>query len=107
MLNLREIDKNRLVDIINRNFKMPIEVWAYGSRVNGDSHDGSDLDLVVRNEGLDPLPWQTMAKFINDLKDSNIPIIVEARDWARLPESFHQQILKKHEIVYSSLALDS
>ena len=25
-----------------------VEVWAYGSRVNGRSHDGSDLDLVLR-----------------------------------------------------------
>ena len=24
-----------------------VEVWAYGSRVNGQSHDGSDLDLVL------------------------------------------------------------
>ena len=26
------------------------EVWAYGSRVNGDGHEASDLDLVVRNQ---------------------------------------------------------
>ena len=25
------------------------EVWAYGSRVNGDGHEASDLDLVVRH----------------------------------------------------------
>ena len=25
-----------------------VEVWAYGSRVNGRSHGGSDLDLVLR-----------------------------------------------------------
>ena len=24
------------------------EVWAYGSRVNGDYYEASDLDLVVR-----------------------------------------------------------
>ena len=24
------------------------EVWAYGSRVNGESHEASDLDLVIR-----------------------------------------------------------
>ena len=29
-----------------------VEVWAYGSRVNGRSHDGSDLDLVLRGPGL-------------------------------------------------------
>ena len=29
-----------------------VEVWAYGSRVDGRSHDGSDLDLVLRGPGL-------------------------------------------------------
>ena len=32
-----------------------VEVWAYGSRVNGESHDGSDLDLVLRGPALEPL----------------------------------------------------
>ena len=29
-----------------------VEVWAYGSRVNGESHDGSDLDLALRGPAL-------------------------------------------------------
>ncbi|MCY3777616.1 MAG: nucleotidyltransferase domain-containing protein, partial [Candidatus Aminicenantes bacterium] len=32
-----------------------VEVWAYGSRVNGQSHEGSDLDLVLRSPTLEPL----------------------------------------------------
>ncbi len=39
------------------------EVWAYGSRVNGDGHEASDLDLVVRQpadlqQGT-PQLWET------------------------------------------------
>ena len=33
-----------------------IEVWAYGSRVNGESHDASDLDLVLRGPDLKRIP---------------------------------------------------
>ncbi|WP_394370317.1 nucleotidyltransferase domain-containing protein [Pedobacter segetis] len=29
-----------------------MQVWAYGSRVNGDAHVGSDLDLVIRTPDL-------------------------------------------------------
>ena len=29
-----------------------VEVWAYGSRVSGHSHGGSDLDLVLRGPEL-------------------------------------------------------
>ena len=25
------------------------EIWAYGSRVKGDAHEGSDLDMVVKS----------------------------------------------------------
>ena len=31
------------------------EVWAYGSRVTGESHPASDLDLVLRGPTLEPL----------------------------------------------------
>ena len=33
-----------------------VEVWAYGSRVTGRSHDGSDLDLVLRGPLLQRIP---------------------------------------------------
>jgi len=42
--------------------------------------------------------------FCEQLKDSNIPIIVESRDWARLPTSFHQQILKNYQVLYTTLS---
>ena len=34
------------------------KVWAHGSRVNGRSHDGSDLDLVLRSTTLEPLGYE-------------------------------------------------
>ena len=33
-----------------------VEVWAYGSRVSGHSHGGSDLDLVLRGPDLEEIP---------------------------------------------------
>ena len=68
-----------------------VEVWAYGSRVNGRSHDGSDLDLVLRGPGLEPLGYEYL-ELVEALEQSNIPILVQAHDWARLPESFHREI---------------
>ena len=69
-----------------------VEVWAYGSRVNGRSHDGSDLDLVLRGPGLKEIPNDALAAFQAALRESTIPFIVEVRDWARLPERFHREI---------------
>ena len=73
-----------------------VEVWAYGSRVNGQSHNGSDLDLVLRGPQLAEIDTSRLADFIEALQDSTIPFLVEVRDWARLPESFHHEIEREH-----------
>ena len=76
-----------------------VEVWAYGSRVNGRRHDGSDLDLVLRGPGLKQIPSEQMADFKDAVRESTIPFLVEARDWTRLPERFWQEI-ERHHIVF-------
>ena len=76
-----------------------VEVWAYGSRVNGRSHDGSDLDLVLRGPKLAEIDTSRIVDFIEALQDSTIPFLVEARDWARLPESFHREIKRAHVVL--------
>ena len=76
-----------------------VEVWAYGSRVNGQSHNGSDLDLVLRGPQLAEIDTSRLADFIEALQDSTIPFLVEVRDWARLPESFHHEIEREHVVL--------
>ena len=74
------------------------EVWAYGSRVNGRSHDGSDLDLVLRSPTLEPLGHEYL-KLVEALEQSNIPILVQAHDWARLPETSRREIERDYVVV--------
>ena len=68
------------------------QVWAYGSRVNGQSHDTSDLDVVLRNPNkLD----ESIDEFLDlkeALQESAIAISVDVHDWAHLPTSFHHNI---------------
>ena len=75
------------------------EVWAYGSRVGGRSHDGSDLDLVLRTADGQPLALGQLARLTAAFRESNIPFLVEARDWAHLPESFRQEIVRRHVVL--------
>ena len=79
-----------------------VEVWAYGSRLTGRSHDGSDLDLVLRGPGLGKIPVGQLADFEEAVRESNIPFLVEARDWARLPERFHREIEQRHVLLASA-----
>ena len=76
-----------------------VEVWAYGSRVNGRSHEGSDLDLVLRGPSLTKIDTTQLAEFNEAVQESTIPFLIEARDWARLPESFHREIEREYVVL--------
>ena len=45
-----------MIEALLREHLPGVEVWAYGSRINGRSHDGSDLHLVLRGPGLNEIP---------------------------------------------------
>ena len=81
-----------LVESILREHVLGVETWAYGSRVNGDSHEASDLDLVLRGTDLEPIPERALSDLIDAFEASNIPILIDVHDWARLPASFHEAI---------------
>lgn len=75
------------------------EAWAYGSRVSGGSHPGSDLDLVLRNPCDLRREQGGLHRLSDALSESDLPILVEVHDWARLPESFHREIERAHAVV--------
>ena len=77
-------------------------MWAYGSRITGESHEGSDLDLVVRGPELKPL-GDGFYQLLEAIEESNIPILVRAHDWARLPEGFHREIERDYVAVQKGL----
>lgn len=78
------------------------EVWAYGSRLNGAAHEGSDLDLVVRNPADLNKPFQKLAGLREALAESDLPILVDVLDWARIPESFRREISRGGTVVVQS-----
>ncbi len=66
-------------------------VWAYGSRVTGGAHEGSDLDLVLRG-AMDTT--QPVAALVEALQASDLPMLVEVHDGAHLPASFLAEIAR-------------
>ena len=92
----------KLLSDIFKNHVPEVEVWAYGSRANNTSHPASDLDLVLRSTNLTPIPSQKLFALQEELKESSIPFLVEAKDWALLPKSFHQEIEKNYILLFNS-----
>ena len=78
------------------------EVWAYGSRVQGTGHDGSDLDLVVRNPSDLSQPQTDLFSLQEALSESDLPILVDVLDWARIPESFRRVIVRGGTVLVQS-----
>jgi uncharacterized protein len=98
MLDLRPEWLTMLRDLISEHLP-DVEVLAYGSRVQGTSHDGSDLDLVVRNPDGTVVPSMKLEAFRELLSESDLPILVDVLDWARIPETFRKEIERGGAVV--------
>lgn len=97
-LFLREKDKSRLLALLDLHVP-DAAVWVYGSRVKGQAHDGSDLDIVLRSRDLLPIPRAQIHRLREALSESSIPILIDVEDWAKLPASFHAEILNQYVVL--------
>ncbi|MDP3180167.1 MAG: nucleotidyltransferase domain-containing protein [Spirochaetaceae bacterium] len=89
MLNVDERDLRILRAILARTLP-DCEIRAYGSRAEGRSHEGSDLDLaVVAPRELDPF---ALADLSSELKESDLPFSVDLIDWRSAPQGFRDAI---------------
>jgi predicted nucleotidyltransferase len=100
-MQLKNKYKQILLDIFS-GVSLSGEVWAYGSRTKNTAHDGSDLDLVIVTNNRQKLPIDMLMELKEKIRESNIPILVDLFDWARLPEAFHKNIEASHEVLYRS-----
>ena len=76
-----------------------VEVWAYGSRVTGRAHEGSDLDLALRAPGGAGIEPARLGAFRRALEASTIPFLVQPHDWARLSDRFRREIERAHTVL--------
>ena len=90
-LKLSEDQQSLLKQLISE-YVPSSEVWAYGSRVTGHSHEGSDLDLVLRNPSALEVPVRGSSDLKEAISASSLPMLIDINQWAYLPESFKQNI---------------
>ncbi|PHY05944.1 MAG: hypothetical protein CK528_10685 [Alcaligenaceae bacterium] len=94
-LNLSALHLKQLKELL-RLHTPEAEVWAYGGRVTGGAHGGSDLDLVLRN----PIDLSQAVQNSNGLREtirsSSLPMLVDVHLWSNLPYSFHRNIEKAY-----------
>jgi predicted nucleotidyltransferase len=75
------------------------EAWAYGSRVNGGAHEGSDLDIVLRNPADPKAEIKHWLDVQEAVQESDLPMLVDVHDWAHLPTEFHRNIEQSYVVI--------
>lgn len=98
-MNLRAIDRERVLACFRQTFRDEAHLWAYGSRVKKTNHEGSDLDLVVVAVQPGKSFGRQLVQFRHLLHESSLPILVQVQDWNALPPMFQQEILKAREVM--------
>ena len=96
MINIKQKHLDELKGIFER-YCPDAEIWAYGSRVNSSSHDGSDLDLTVKDFGNSEKDLSELKQL---LSDSNIPFLIDINEFCRLPEYMQESIKKSYERIF-------
>ena len=91
-LGIKEKHLTTLLRILNEHVP-EWEVWAFGSRVSGHAHRGSDLDLVL--VGPEPVPIERLGSLLGALEESSPPFFVDVLDWRGIPASFRENIEKE------------
>lgn len=76
------------------------EVWICGSRVRGTAHETSDLDLVVRNPAdLEARNTAPLHRIRAVLREGNLPLLVDLRDWSSLNEAARRNSEECHAVL--------
>ncbi|MGA1286958.1 MAG: nucleotidyltransferase family protein [Rubrivivax sp.] len=73
-----------------------LEVWAFGSRVDGRAGKHSDLDLCLHTSR--PLSFTAMGLMEEAFSDSDLPYKVDLVDWSTISPEF-REIVTRHKIV--------
>ena len=74
-----------------------IEVKAFGSRVDGNPKQHSDLDIVLMSD--QEVASQQMAILKEAFEESDLPIKIDVVDWMTISDLFKKIIEEKCEVL--------
>ena len=91
-------DKELLFSLLKQ-YLPQTTVWAYGSRVTGDSSPWSDLDLVVFTGAEQKISLSLLKEA---LEESNLSFRVDLLVWDELADNFKTNITASHVLLYDT-----
>lgn len=70
-----------------------VEVRAFGSRVQGQAREYSDLDLALVGDAT--FEWRQIEVIKDAFSESGLPFMVDVLDWHAISASFRAAIAKR------------
>lgn len=94
-----DISPNDLQTVKNilKKYLSQYPVWVFGSRVNGNAQQFSDLDIVIINDK--PMNIELYTKLKQAFSDSNLPFLVDIVDWYSTSANFKAIIQQRYEVI--------
>jgi predicted nucleotidyltransferase len=97
-LLLSERHRKLLIDLLA--IHVPeARVWAYGSRVSGSAHEGSDLDIVLLHKTTREVAVDGKHELIDAIEQSLLPMLIDVSEWCYLPEWLRGEIEYRHVVL--------
>jgi predicted nucleotidyltransferase len=96
---------NRIVDVIVRNYD-PQKVILFGSLVNGNIHEFSDIDLIVIKESDKPFYERLEEVILLTMPNVGADIFVYTpQEFAGIKDRvfFKEEVLKKGRVIYENV----
>lgn len=97
MIDLEPCHLELVIRLLRERIPAGYEVRAYGSRVTGGARRFSDLDLAV--VGQNPLDSKTLESLKDAFSESDLPILVDIRDWATVSPGFREMVGNRFEVI--------
>ena len=90
--------KNEVLKIISKYLDLQkYKVFFFGSRINGYSHERSDIDLGI--EGPEAIPFLVLGKIKGEIEDLPILYKIEVVDFKNVSDKFKRVALEHAETI--------
>lgn len=89
-LDLAPSQREEVLQLLEQALGPEAEVFAFGSRVQGNARPFSDLDLLLKS--AKPISYAQLAEAEELLAESDLPFTVDLLDEARISHEFQQRI---------------
>jgi predicted nucleotidyltransferase len=97
MIDLNDSDRKIIEEILAEMCKKNT-VYIYGSRAKGLAKKFSDVDLFIREET--PVSEEIIEKIREKMAISDLPLIVDLKDWYNFTEDFKPHVKDTAILIY-------